>query len=323
MSRWSSSSASRCWWRPLRRANPPPPPPPPLPLLSPHRPRAEPGRRPPGHHPLLQPPEGPHHRAGRAPRPGARRRLRPRRLLGLGRLRHRRLHHRSHRPGAGCPRLRGGQPQLPARPARPLAGPDRRREVRHPLPPRQRQPLPHRPHRNRRLGPERGRPPRGTPRHRRRSAGWDIGAYPDAVERRAGGRRHGGAERPPHHGRTRATAILVAKSFISLLGDVPSRAAGRRPEEGQPDHVRQRATRPSCILDSNNDEIVYPEQSEELAWYLGAGRRPPPGGDREATAGTGSTRVGEVPSESADRRRVVDFFVRTLVEHQPLGPRAA
>ena len=130
-----------------------------------------------------------------------RRRLRPRRLLGLGGLRHRRLHHQQHRAGAGRPRLRGGQPRLPAGPARPLAGPDRRREVRHPLPAGQRPPLPHRPHRDRRLGPERRRAPRGAPRHRAALGRLGHRRLRQRVERGAGGGRHGRAERPADHGR--------------------------------------------------------------------------------------------------------------------------
>ena len=71
------------------------------------------------------------------------------------------------------------------------------------------------------------------------------------------------------------------------------------------------------ILDSNNDEIVYPEQSDELAWDLGLAGVP-----RQLVTvfdgGHEFDTVGEVPSESAVVTTVVDFFVRTLMEHEPL-----
>jgi dipeptidyl aminopeptidase/acylaminoacyl peptidase len=72
---------------------------------------------------------------------------------------------------------------------------------------------------------------------------------------------------------------------------------------------------PFLILDSNNDEIVYPEQSEELAWYLGVDGVPCQlltvfdGGHEFDT-------VGEVPSEPQVVTAVVDFFVSTLMEHE-------
>ena len=162
--------------------------------------RPGPDRRPAGHDPLLQQPEGADHRARHPARPGPGRRLRPRRLLGLGGLRHRRLHHRPHRAGAGRPRLRGGQPRLPPRSARALARPDRGREMRHPLSARQRPPLPHRPFRNRGLGSECGRTSRGTPRDGRTNGWLGHRRLPQRVERGAGRGRHGGAERSAHHG---------------------------------------------------------------------------------------------------------------------------
>ena len=76
---------------------------------------------------------------------------------------------------------------------------------------------------------------------------------------------------------------------------------------------------PFLILDSNNDEIVYPEQSEELAWDLGLAGVP-----RELLTvhdgGHEFDTVGEVPSESRVVAAVVGFFVRTLMEHKPPAP---
>ena len=102
----------------------------------------------------------------------------------------------------------------------------------------------------------------------RRSAGWDVGAYAtrssgvQAVIDMAG----------PSDLLTmgdQGDAVLVAESFISLLGDVPTRQIGADLRKASPTTYIEKGDPPFLILDSNNDEIVYPEQSQELAWYLG------------------------------------------------------
>jgi acetyl esterase/lipase len=146
-------------------------------------------------------------------------------------------------------------------------------------------------------------------------AGWDIGAYRNesslvqAVVDMAG----------PSDLLTmgdQGDAILVAESFISLLGAVPSRQVGADLQRASPTTYIAPGDPPFLILDSNNDEIVYPEQSEELSWYLGLAHVPhqlltvTDGGHEFDT-------VGELPSEPAIIADVVGFFVRTLMEHQP------
>jgi acetyl esterase/lipase len=148
-----------------------------------------------------------------------------------------------------------------------------------------------------------------------RSAGWDVGAYNgqsssvQAVVDMAG----------PSDLLTmgdQGDAVLVAESFISLLGSVPSAELGADLHKASPTTYVRRGDPPFLILDSNNDEIVYPEQSEELAWYLGLARVPHElltvhdGGHEFDT-------VSEIPPESGVINAVVDFFVRTLVEHKP------
>src|SRR5271156_5400905 len=152
----------------------------------------------------------------------------------------------------------------------------------------------------------------------RRSAGWDIGAYRNesssvqAVVDMAG----------PSDLLTmgdQGDAVLVAESFISLLGDVPSGQIGADLKKASPTTYVKKGDPPFLIIDSNNDEIVYPEQSQELAWYLGLAGVP-----RELLTvrdgGHEFDTVGQIPSEAAIITAVVDFFVRTLVEHQPLPP---
>jgi acetyl esterase/lipase len=151
-------------------------------------------------------------------------------------------------------------------------------------------------------------------------AGWDIGAYGNessgvqAVVDMAG----------PSDLLTmgdQGDAVLVAESFISLLGDVPSEQLGADLKKASPTTYVHKGDPPFLILDSNNDEIVYPEQSQELAWYLGVDGVPRQlltvydGGHEFDT-------VGEVPSESQVVEAVVDFFVRTVMEHKaplPVG----
>ena len=86
-------------------------------------------------------------------------------------------------------------------PHRAVAGPDRGRQVRHPLPARQRTPARHRSRRDRGLGPERraGTSWRCSAPPARRPAGTSAPTR-GVSSRRAGGGRHGRAERPPHHG---------------------------------------------------------------------------------------------------------------------------
>jgi acetyl esterase/lipase len=150
-----------------------------------------------------------------------------------------------------------------------------------------------------------------------RSAGWDIGPYRaessavQAVVDMAG----------PSDLLTmgdQGDAVLVAESFISLLGSVPSRQLGADLKKASPTTYVRKGDPPFLILDSNNDEIVYPEQSDELAWDLGLAGVPRQlltvvGGGHEFDT------AGEVPPETAVSAAVVDFFVRTLVQPKPLA----
>ena len=71
-------------------------------------------------------------------------------------------------------------------------------------------------------------------------------------------------------GRTKATPYWWRESFISLLGHVPAAQLGADLQEASPVSYVAPGDPPFLIVDSDNDEIVYPEQSLELAWDLGA-----------------------------------------------------
>jgi acetyl esterase/lipase len=148
------------------------------------------------------------------------------------------------------------------------------------------------------------------------SAGWDIGPYAEessnvqAVVDMAG----------PSDLLTlgnRGAAALVAGSFINLLGDVPRKQVGADLKRASPTTYVAAGDPPFLILYSNNDEIVSPKQSLELAWDLGAAGVPHQlvmvrnGGHAFDTK-------GEVPSETDIVNEVVSFFERVLVQHQPL-----
>jgi acetyl esterase/lipase len=147
------------------------------------------------------------------------------------------------------------------------------------------------------------------------SAGWDVGPYPgvssgvQAVVDMAG----------PSDLLTmgnRGDAVLVSESFASLLGRVPRDQLGADLKAASPVTYVAPGDPPFLIVDANNDEIVYPQQSRELSWDLGANGVP----HRLVQVSQGGHQfdaAGESPSEKAIIGLVVDFFVRTLAFHQP------
>ena len=145
-------------------------------------------------------------------------------------------------------------------------------------------------------------------------AGWDIGAYRNESSRVQSVVDMAGPSDLLTMG-DQGDAVLVAENFISLLGGVPSKQLGADLKKASPTTYVAHGDPPFLILDSNNDEIVYPEQSQELAWYLGLAGVP----HQLVTVFDGGHEfdtVGEIPSESQIIATVVSFFVDTLVEHQ-------
>jgi len=151
----------------------------------------------------------------------------------------------------------------------------------------------------------------------RPSAGWDKGPYADqssaveAVVDMAG----------PSDLLTMGNegdAVGVAETFVSLLGLVPHHQLGSDLRAASPVTYIAPGDPPFLLVQSTNDEIVYPQQTLELARDLGKMGVPHQvvmvhGGGHEFN------NPDESPSETAIARTVVDFFFRALVLHEPIS----
>ena len=151
-----------------------------------------------------------------------------------------------------------------------------------------------------------------------RAAGWDVGPYLGASSKVQAVVDMAGPSDLLTMG-DQGDAVLVAESFLSLLGSVPPRQLGADLKKASPVTYVAAGDPPFLILDSNNDEIVYPEQSTELATDLRAHGVP-----NELVTVTGGGHAfdtaGESPSQAAIVRLVVYFFIETLELHLHPGP---
>ncbi len=148
------------------------------------------------------------------------------------------------------------------------------------------------------------------------SAGWDVGPYRDESSKVEAVVDMAGPSDLLTMG-TQGGAPLVAQNFDSLFGHVPPSRLSADLRTASPVTYVARGDPPFLIFDSDNDEIVYPQQSDELSWDLGADGVP----HRLVTVTQGGhtfDTVGESPSQTAIIGLVVDFFVRTLVLDEPI-----
>ena len=148
-------------------------------------------------------------------------------------------------------------------------------------------------------------------------AGWDVGAYPtesskvEAVVDMAG----------PSDLLTlgnQGDSLLVAETFVKLLGPIPHKMLGADLRAASPVTYVAHGDPPFLVMHSSDDEIVYPQQSNELSWDLGANDVPHQlmiveGGGHEFD------NPGAQPTESGITRAVAEFFVRTLTFHMPIS----
>jgi acetyl esterase/lipase len=146
--------------------------------------------------------------------------------------------------------------------------------------------------------------------------GWDIGAYLDESSKVEAVVDMAGPSDLLTMG-NRGDSHLVTESFVDLLGHVPEGKLGAELSAASPVTYVAPGDPPFLLLHSTDDEIVYPQQSNELSRDL-AGNGVPhqllivKGGGHEFD------NPGEQPTQAGITRAVADFFVRTLVFHLPI-----
>jgi fermentation-respiration switch protein FrsA (DUF1100 family) len=150
-------------------------------------------------------------------------------------------------------------------------------------------------------------------------AKWDIGAYPDESSKVQAVVDMAGPSDLLTMG-NQGDSLAVTRTFVDLLGPVPHKTQKLRTylRADSPVTYVAPGDPPFLIMHSTDDEIVYPQQSRELSWDLGANGVAHQlmiveGGGHEFD------NPGEQPTEADIGRAVADFFVRTLVFHQPIS----
>ncbi|HWF15451.1 MAG TPA: alpha/beta hydrolase [Acidimicrobiales bacterium] len=148
------------------------------------------------------------------------------------------------------------------------------------------------------------------------SAGWDVGAYPDESSKVNAVVDMAGPSDLLTLG-NQGDSFGVEETFVSLLGSIPRKQLGSDLRAASPVTYIAPNDPPFLLMHSTDDEIVYPQQSREMAWDLGANNVPHQlvivdGGGHEFD------NPGEHPTEAGIAQAITQFFVRTLVYHQPL-----
>jgi acetyl esterase/lipase len=149
------------------------------------------------------------------------------------------------------------------------------------------------------------------------SAGWDVGAYTNESSKVEAVVDMAGPSDLTTLG-VQGESLLVQENFISLLGHLSPSRLGAALWAASPVRYIAPGDPPFLVMHSDNDRIVYPQQSEELAWDLGANQVP-----HELVmvhgAGHEFDQAGGSPNEAGITGTVVDFFVRTLLFHAQIA----
>jgi acetyl esterase/lipase len=152
------------------------------------------------------------------------------------------------------------------------------------------------------------------------SAGWDVGAYTDESSKVEAVVDMAGPSDLLTLG-DQGESMLVQENFISLLGTVPPQRLSAALRAASPVTYAAPGNPPFLLLQSDNDNIVHPQQSEELAWDLAANGVP----TRLIMihgAGHGFDQSGGSPDPADIARIIVDYFVQTLILHRAPGARS-
>ena len=145
-------------------------------------------------------------------------------------------------------------------------------------------------------------------------AGWDVGAYPGLSSRVQAVVDMAGPSDLLRLG-DKGAAPLVRQSFISLLGNVAPDQVDAALRAASPVTYVAPDNPPFLLLHSDNDRIVPPAQSKELAFFLTLNNVPA----QLIVVHRGGHNFDQ-PGQSPDARQIsstiVDFFIRTLLLHK-------
>jgi acetyl esterase/lipase len=146
-----------------------------------------------------------------------------------------------------------------------------------------------------------------------RSVGWDVGAYASTSSQVQAVVDMAGPSDLLTMG-DQGISGVVQDSFISLLGNVPAGDLGADLRAASPVTYISPGDPPFLIFHADNDDIVYLQQSQELAWDLASAGVPMKlvivhGGGHELD------QAGESPTVSQITNMVVAFFVKHLHPH--------
>jgi acetyl esterase/lipase len=148
------------------------------------------------------------------------------------------------------------------------------------------------------------------------SAGWDAGAYPDESSKVQAVVDMAGPSDLLTLGDDQGVgSTLVQENFISVLDTSARQQLDAALRSASPVTYVAPGDPPFLVLQSNNDDTVNPQQSEELAWDLAANHVP----FRLVMvhgAGHEFDQEGASPDPADLARMIVDFFVRTLTLHR-------
>jgi acetyl esterase/lipase len=152
------------------------------------------------------------------------------------------------------------------------------------------------------------------------SAGWDVGAYTDESSRVEAVVDMAGPSDLLTLG-DQGASMLVQQNFISLLETESAGRLNAALRAASPVTYVAPGDPPFLLLHSDNDRIVYPQQSQELEWDLVANHVP---AQLMMIHGAGHEfdQPGGTPSPADIARIVVDYFIQTLILHRAPGAQA-
>jgi acetyl esterase/lipase len=141
------------------------------------------------------------------------------------------------------------------------------------------------------------------------AAGWDVGAYPDESSRIQAVVDMAGPSDLVTMG-DQGDSGLVQDSFISLLGAIAPTHLGEALKAASPVTYIAKGDPPFLILHSDNDRIVYPQQSQELSWDLSANAVP-----NQLVIVKGAGHEFDQGGGSPDPTRITEMIVAFMVQH--------